>query len=55
MSATPTNEEAAMALGELRGHLRSNGPPGSAILGRAMATLLVLECGWNMHAKAIDD
>jgi hypothetical protein len=55
MSATPTNEEAAMALGELGGHLRSNKPPGCAILGRAMATLLVLECGWNMHAKAIDD
>jgi hypothetical protein len=49
------NEEAAMALGELGGHLRSNGPPGWAILGRAMETLLVLERGWNMHAKAIDD
>lgn len=28
MSETPTNEEAAMALGELGGHLRSNRPPG---------------------------
>ena len=55
MSATPTNEEAAMALGELGGHLRSNEPPGWAILGRAMETLLVMKLGWSMHAHAIDD
>jgi hypothetical protein len=55
MSARPTNEEAAMALAELGGHLRSNGPPGSAILGRAVERLLVMEIGWNLHADAIDD
>lgn len=55
MSAKPTNEEATMALGELGGHLRSNGPPGWAILGRAMERLLVMEIGWNVHRDAIDD
>ncbi len=55
MSEAPTNEEAAMALGELGGHLRSNGPPGWAILGRAMEKLLVREIVWSIHAKAIDD
>ncbi len=55
MSARPTNEEAAMALAELGGHLRSNGPPSWAILGRELERLLVMEIGWNMHADAIDD
>jgi hypothetical protein len=44
-----------MALGELGGHLRSNGPPGWAILGRAMERLLVMEIGWNVHRDVIDD
>ncbi len=55
MSAKPTNEEAAMALAELGGHLRSNGPPGWAILGRAFERLLIMEIGWDMHTDAIDD
>ena len=55
MSTRPTNEEAAMALAELGGHLRSNGPPGWAILGRAFERLLIMEIGWNVHADAIDD
>ena len=55
MSAVPTNEEATMALGELGGHLRSNGAPGWALLGRAMERLLVMEIGWNMHRIVIDD
>jgi hypothetical protein len=55
MSPTPTNEEAALALGELGGHLRSNGPPGWAILGRALDRLLLIELGWNQHKEAIDD
>lgn len=42
MSVKPTNEYAAMALGELRGHLRSKEPTGRAILGRALETLLVM-------------
>ncbi len=55
ISAIPTNEEAAMALAELGGHLRSNGPPGWAILGRAFERLLLIEIGWNQRGEAIDD
>jgi hypothetical protein len=46
MSATPTNQEVYMALAALGGHLRSNGPPGWMVLGRAYEKLLVLERGW---------
>jgi hypothetical protein len=35
-----------MALAALGGHLRSNGPPGLMVLGRAYDELLVLEQGW---------
>jgi hypothetical protein len=47
MSPTPTNEEATLALAEFGGHLRSNGPPGWAVLGRALDRLLLIEIGWN--------
>jgi hypothetical protein len=46
MSATPRNHEVYMALAALGGHLRSNGPPGWMVLGRAYEKLLVLEQGW---------
>jgi hypothetical protein len=46
MSATPSNHEVYMALAALGGHLRSNGPPGWMVLGRAYEKLLVLEQGW---------
>lgn len=55
MSPIPTNEEATMALAEFGGHLRSNGPPAWAILGRALDRLLLIEIGWNHHKDAIDD
>lgn len=55
MSRTPSNEGAATALAELGGHLRTNGPPGWAILGRAFERLLLIEVGWNQRAEAIDD
>jgi hypothetical protein len=55
MSRVPSNEEAAMALAELGGHLRSNGPPGWAILGRAFERLLLIELGWNQRSEATDD
>jgi hypothetical protein len=55
MSRIPNNEEVAMALAEIGGHLRSNGPPGWAILGRAFERLLLIEIGWNQRAEAIDD
>jgi len=46
LSATPTNLEVYLALAALGGHLRSNGPPGWIVLGRAYEKLLVLERGW---------
>jgi len=46
MSATPSNHEVYMALAALGGHLRSNGPPGWIVLGRAYEKLLILERGW---------
>jgi hypothetical protein len=55
MSRHPSNEEAAMALAEFGGHLRSNGAPGWAILGRALERLLLIEIGWNQRDEAIDD
>lgn len=55
MAAEPTNEEVAMALAEFGGHLRSNGPPGWIILGRALERLLLMEIGWNHRTDAIDD
>jgi len=46
MSTAPSNKEALLALAALGGHLRSNGPPGWIVLGRAFDKLLVLEQGW---------
>jgi IS4 transposase len=55
MSPRPSNEEVAMALAEFGGHRRSNGPPGWAVLGRALERLLLIEMGWNHGKNAIDD
>lgn len=55
MSRVPTNDEATLALAEFGGHLRSNGPPGWVVLGRALDRLLLIELGWNHRANAIDD
>lgn len=55
MAAMPTNEEVTLALAEFGGHLRSNGPPGWMVLGRALERLLLIEIGWNHHTDAIDD
>jgi hypothetical protein len=52
MAATPTNEQVYMALAELGGHLRSNGPPGWMILGRALERLLLLEMGWIARSRS---
>jgi hypothetical protein len=54
MSPLPSNEEVAMALAEFGGHLRSNGPPGWVILGRALERLLLIEIGWNQRGDVID-
>ena len=59
MSESPTNQEVFLALAELGGHLRSNGPPGWLVLGRALERLLLLELGWLDRSRAgrnaIDD
>jgi hypothetical protein len=55
MSPRPTNEEVALALAEFGGHCRSNGPPGWAVLGRALERLLLIEIGWIQRGDAIDD
>ena len=47
----PTNEQVSFALAELGGHLRSNGPPGWMVLGRALERLLLLEAGWTLARK----
>ena len=54
ISATPSNEEAYLALAALGGHLRSNGPPGWIVLGRAYEKLLVLEQGWVAARRRSD-
>jgi hypothetical protein len=54
ISATPTNLEVYMALAALGGHLRSNGPPGWIVLGRAYEKLLLLERGWIAAQTAGD-
>jgi hypothetical protein len=46
LSATPSNREVYTALAALGGHLRSHGPPGWIVLGRAYEKLLLLEQGW---------
>jgi Transposase DNA-binding/Transposase DDE domain len=51
LSKEPTNQEVCNALAALGGHLRSNGPPGWIILGRAFEKLLVLERGWRARGK----
>lgn len=51
LNDNPTNQEVYDALAVLGGHLRSNGPPGWIILGRAYEKLLVLERGWRARGK----
>src|ERR1700722_13008547 len=55
MSRSPSNEQVTSALAEFGGHQRSNGPPGWAILGRALERLLLIEVGWNQREEVIDD
>jgi hypothetical protein len=54
MSETPSNKQVLLALAALGGHLRSNGPPGWIVLGRAFDKLLVLEQGWVAAQSAGD-
>lgn len=53
--APATNEQICLALAELGGQLRRNGPPGWIILGRAIERLFVLKLGWIAHENARRD
>jgi hypothetical protein len=55
LSATPSNQEVLFALAALGGHLRSNGPPGWIVLGRAFDKLLVIEQGWVARSTPRSD
>jgi Transposase DNA-binding/Transposase DDE domain len=59
LGARQSNEQVCLALAEFGGHLRSNGPPGWIVLGRALERLLLLELGWvareNTNKDVIDD
>ena len=46
-AATPTVEQALLAVAALGGHLKRNGPPGWKVLLRGMTRLLDYEAGWR--------
>ena len=47
LSNAPTMEEVTLAIAQLGGHIKNNGPPGWIVLGRGYESLLLLELGWN--------
>lgn len=47
LPANPTIEEALAAVARLGGHIKSNGPPGWAVLGRGYEDALLIERGWR--------
>lgn len=46
LSKQPTASQAMMVVAELGGHIKYNGPPGWAVLGRGLEQLLLAELGW---------
>lgn len=52
LSPQPTTADALAAVARLGGHLRQNGPPGWAVLGRGMQKLLWMESGWAAAHKS---
>jgi hypothetical protein len=49
--AVDTNNVYWSDVGGNGGHLRSNGPPGWVVLGRALDRLLLIEMGWNHRVE----
>jgi hypothetical protein len=47
LSANPTVREALLAVAGLGGHIKNNGEPGWAVIGRGFEELLILERGWK--------
>ena len=46
LSAQPTTLEALLAIAGIGGHIKQNGSPGWAVIGRGYQTLLDYEAGW---------
>jgi hypothetical protein len=51
MPAEPTANDALLAVAQLGGHLKSNGPPGWQVLGRGYDSLLLVELGWMARGR----
>lgn len=51
MPASPTVQQAMLAVAGLGGHLPRNGDPGWLVLGRGMHDLLLLELGWRARGQ----
>lgn len=54
LSTNPTAKEACLAVAQLGGHLKRNGPPGWITLGRGFEELLKLELGAQI-AKMLEE
>jgi len=52
LGARPTLRDALLAIARLGGHLKQNGDPGWAVLGRGMQKLLWMETGWAAAESA---
>jgi hypothetical protein len=46
LPATPTVQDALLAVAKLGGHIKNNGQPGWQVLGRGFEQLITLEAGW---------
>ena len=52
LPASPTAEQALLAVAKIGGHLKNNGPPGWMVLGRGYEKLRNLEEGWAARDRA---
>jgi len=52
LSSDPTVREALLAVAGLGGHIKNNGEPGWAVIGRGFEELLLLERGWNAAKRS---
>jgi hypothetical protein len=46
-ASSPTAQDALLAVAQLGGHIKNNGPPGWQVLGRGYESLLLVELGWR--------
>jgi Transposase DNA-binding/Transposase DDE domain len=52
LSPNPTVREALLAIAALGGHIKNNGEPGWAVIGRGFEELLTLERGWKAAKRS---